>query len=142
MMESIVLTETVELWIEREMKILQEEALNISNLFWKVRNEYIENNGVKNKPILGCRVDTRKNGLSIYWFRYRFYKQLNGRVRRTNEYLVKSNKDGYSINHLLKYSIPEEAGLVSYTEGRFTKLRQRSEKVRKLKQWLYYYKKV
>ena len=132
--------------IERLFKKEQEELVNtakeISDMFWKHRENMLEVRSGGATPILGCRVADKDGSLRITWFYWSFYHR-NGVNKRTNVHITKSKgKYQYSMTKLFKKALPNEIEAIEFCEQRFAQLRQQSDALRKMKHSFHYYKKA
>ncbi|KDN94712.1 conjugative transfer protein MobI(A/C) [Hydrogenovibrio marinus] len=135
--------EILEKWIEEEQRIILKKAQMVNDVFWKHRDQLIENSFEGAEPLLGCRVQV-KDGISISWFVWKFYKPraLKGKSRRYNEHIKKPKGEfKYSLSKLYKHANEKQHDTIRYCEDNFAELRDKLERLRKLKIWIVAYKK-
>lgn len=133
--------ENLDMAIEKEFEDIVQTARAVNDIFWDNRNTMLEVRSKGVTPLLGCRVDVRDAAIRISWFYWSFFK-VRGQTRRTNVHISKSKKsNSYSMSKLYAKALPNEVEMVDYCEQQFSKLRARSDSLRKLKQSYFYYKK-
>ncbi|GAB6071519.1 hypothetical protein JCM30760_26170 [Thiomicrorhabdus hydrogeniphila] len=133
--------EDIDMAIQKEYEDIVQTARIVNDLFWNHRKEMLEVRTKGVTPLLGCRVDVRDASIRITWFYWSFFNS-GGKVKRTNVHISKGKKsNSYSMSKLYAKALPNEIDMVNYCEQEFSKLRARSESLRKLKQIYFYYKK-
>lgn len=134
--------DNIEKIIDEEVNNLKKQAESICSMFWEHQGDMPEVRTKTSLAILGCRVRSSKNGFSISWFYWSFYKKGN-KTRRTNNHIKKpASKHSYSMKKLLAKALPNEAEMVELCEAKFSEIRERVSALIRVKHSLHYYKKI
>lgn len=132
----------LEKWVDEEIRIILKRARMVCAVYWAHRDQLIENYFEGMQPVLGCRVQN-KGFVAMSWFSYRFYKpkSMNGKAKRYSQHITKPKGSyKYTLSKLYRHANVKQYEVIEYCESNFAELREKLEKLRKLKIWIVAYK--